>query len=82
MIAPHPPRARSVKDWLKTALRPGILRRSPLTARVVGAVLALINHGDRLLAGGFDRAAPTKVLLSHAVPFAVSGLSAVQALRR
>ncbi|MFM7274805.1 MAG: nitrate/nitrite transporter NrtS [Gammaproteobacteria bacterium] len=71
-----------MKDWLKTAVRPDILRRSLLTALVVGTLLALINHGDRLLAGGVDRAALTKILLSYAVPFAVSSCSAVQALRR
>lgn len=82
MIAPYPPRARSVKDWLKTALRPDILRRSLLTALVVGTLLALINHGDRLLAGDLDRGAVTKILLSYAVPLAVASWSAVQALRR
>lgn len=69
-------------DWLRLALRPDILRRSLLTALVVGTLLALINHGDRLLAGELDRGALTKILLSYGVPFAVSSWSAVQALRR
>lgn len=71
-----------MKDWLTTALRPDILRRSLLTALVVGTLLALINHGDRLLTGELDRGAVAKMLLSYAVPFAVASWSAVQALRR
>ena len=82
MIGAVPVEPQVVIDWLQTALRPDILRRSLRVSLIVGTLLALINHGDRLLTGELDRGAVTKILLSYAVPFAVASWSAVQALRR
>ncbi len=63
---------------LAVALRPDIVWRSLKVALVVGTLLALINHGDRLLSGGLDMAAMLKVGLTYLVPYMVATWSAVQ----
>ena len=49
-----------------------LLRRSALTALVVGSVLTAINQGSVLLAGGFPAALAWKIPLTYCVPFCVS----------
>ena len=48
-----------------------MLRRSLLTAVVVGTVLALINQGETLLSGSWDLSLYWKVPLTFSVPFLV-----------
>ena len=48
---------------------------------VVGGILILINHGDRLVAGEVDARRVLKMLLTPLVPYGVSTLSSVGALR-
>lgn len=50
-------------------------------ALIVGCVLALINHGDRLLAMDLDTASGLKICLTFCVPYCVSTYSSVQAVR-
>ncbi len=69
-------------DWIDIALRPDVLARSLRIALVVGTVLALINHGDRILSGSLDASALARIALTYLVPFVVATWSAVQALRR
>ena len=69
-------------DWIDIALRPDVLARSLRIALVVGTVLALINHGDRILSGSLDASALARIGLTYLVPFVVATWSAVQALRR
>ena len=45
---------------------------------MVGTLLALINHGDSLVAGDLGMAAAGKILLTYLVPYAVATWSAVQ----
>jgi hypothetical protein len=47
----------------------------------VGSVLIAINHGDALIAGQIDAARCWKMGLTVLVPYAVSTLSSVGALR-
>ncbi len=68
-------------SWWTTAVRPDITRRSLKVALIVGTVLALINHGDRLLALDLDREAVLKILLTYLVPYCVSTWASVQAAR-
>ena len=63
------------------ALQPRVVRRALLYAVVVGSVLIAINHGDALLAGQLDAARCWKMGLTVLVPYAVSTLSSVGALR-
>ena len=69
-------------DRIDIALRPDVLARSLRIALVVGTVLALINHGDRILSGSLDASALARIGLTYLVPFVVATWSAVQALRR
>jgi hypothetical protein len=41
-------------------------------------MLALINHGDRLVAGSVDGEAALKILLTYLVPYGVSTWASVQ----
>ena len=68
-------------SWWTTAVRPDITRRSLKVALIVGTVLALINHGDRLLALDLDREAVLKILLTYLVPYCVSTWASVQTAR-
>jgi hypothetical protein len=63
------------------ALRPEVVRRALAYAVVVGAVLILINHGDALLRGDLDAVRWLKMGVTLLVPYAVSTLSSVGALR-
>ena len=63
------------------AIRRDIVLRSLRVALLVGTVLALINHGDRLFGAGLDMTAGAKILLTYFVPYAVATWSAVQTER-
>jgi len=58
-----------------------VVRRAALFAAVVGAILIGINHGDALLRGDVDAVRIFKMLLTVCVPYTVSTLSSVAALR-
>lgn len=66
---------------LQLAARPDIFRRSLKVAAVVGTLLALINHGDKLVQLTVDSEALIKILLTYLVPFAVSTWASVQTAR-
>jgi hypothetical protein len=63
------------------ALSPRVVRRALLYAVVVGAVLIAINHGDALLRGEVSPERWWKMGLTVLVPYTVSTLSSVGALR-
>lgn len=50
-------------------------------AIIVGAILITINHGDAILRGEIDTTRTLKMLLTVIVPYVVSTLSSVGALR-
>ena len=54
-----------------------MLARSLKIALVVGTILALISHGDRLVIGEWRGGALVKILLTYFVPFAVATCSAL-----
>jgi hypothetical protein len=73
-----------------SATRPGwwaIARSRPVVLRalgylvVVGGILIAINHGDALLRGELDGTRWIKMLLTPLVPYVVSTLSSVGAIR-
>ena len=70
-----------MNDFLRLAMRGDVFRRALGYAVVVGGILILINHGDHLLAGEVDARRVAKLLLTPLVPFCVSTLSSVGALR-
>jgi hypothetical protein len=63
------------------AASPSIVRRSLILCVIVGSVLTIINHGDLLIAGQMTGRQWFKVGLTYCVPYIVSTLSSVGALR-
>ena len=66
---------------LELAFRPDVVRRALLFAVVVGLILIAINHGDSIVAGTLSRGQLLKMGLTVLVPYTVSTLSSVSALR-
>jgi len=59
-----------------------MLRRSALTALVVGTALVAINQGAVLLAGQFPPSLTWQIPLTYAVPFCVASWGALSNSRR
>jgi hypothetical protein len=70
-----------MNEWLAIARRPDIVYRSLRVALVVGTVLVLINHGDRIATGVASGADWLKIGLTYLVPYAVSTWAAVSTIR-
>jgi hypothetical protein len=70
-----------VSEWLALALSGPVVRRASKFAVVVGAVLIAINHGDAMVRGDVDGGRLLKMGLTVLVPYAVSTLSSVGAMR-
>jgi hypothetical protein len=56
----------------------GVVMRSAKVSLLVGTLLALINHGDKLLGPGLAMVDAEKIALTYLVPYAVATWSAVQ----
>jgi len=59
-----------------------VLRRSLITALIVGTILTTINQGDRILDGDVSTGVFVKIALTYCVPFCVSTSGALGASRR
>ncbi|MCP3986748.1 MAG: phosphoenolpyruvate protein kinase [bacterium] len=68
-------------DWVRLASSRRVVRRALMYAVIVGTILISINHGDALLRGELDSTRLWKMGLTVLVPYAVSTLSSVSALR-
>jgi hypothetical protein len=68
-------------DWLDIATRPTVVRRALKYALIVGTLLIVINHGDAILRGDISVSRLIEMGLTTMVPYAVSTLSSVEALR-
>ena len=66
---------------LRMAFAWPVMRRALGFAAVVGSILIGINHGDALLAGELSPGRLLRMGLTVVVPYAVSTLSSVMALR-
>jgi len=69
------------QGWFQAATSAQVVRRALKYAVVVGAILIAINHGDALLAGQLDGGRLFRMALTVLVPYAVSTLSSVEAMR-
>ena len=67
--------------WLTLAGSGPVVRRAVIFAVVVGFVLVVINHGDALLRGEISGGRWLRIGLTVLVPYGVSTLSSVLALR-
>ena len=70
-----------MKEWLRLARRPSVVRRALRTMAVVAPILIAINQGDALVRGELDGVRALKIALTLFVPYAVSTSSSVAALR-
>jgi len=70
------------RSWLRLARTPSVIRRGLAYAVIVGAVLIVINHGDAILRGEVSAGRAWRMGLTVLVPYAVSTLSSVGAMRR
>ncbi|MBJ20307.1 MAG: phosphoenolpyruvate protein kinase [bacterium] len=59
-----------------------VVRRALVYLVVVGTILVAINHGDALLQGDIDGTRLLKIFLTPLVPYLVSTLSSVSAIRQ
>jgi hypothetical protein len=66
--------------WLHIAVRRDVVHRSVKVASIVGTILALINHADRLLPYSLDFAAWVKIAMTFCVPYCVSTYASVSAI--
>ena len=69
-------------EWIQLASSRGVVRRALGYAVAVGAILITINHGDALIRGDVDTVRLLKMGLTVLVPYTVSTLSSVQAMRQ
>ncbi len=67
---------------LDIATSSAVIRRGLMYALVVGSLLIAINHGDALLRGQVDAVRLLKMALTVVVPYLVSTLSSISALRQ
>jgi hypothetical protein len=70
-----------LKEWLALAFSGPVRRRALRIMAVVGALLITINHGDAILRGDVDGPRLARILLTLAVPYIVSTVSSVAAMR-
>jgi hypothetical protein len=73
--------ARGRASFLELATDPRVVGRALLYALGVGSLLIAINHGDAILSGSISSGRLLKMGLTVLVPYAVSTLSSVCAMR-
>ena len=69
-------------SFFNIALRKSVVKRAIKIALVVGCILALINHGDRIIFQDMQPVDWFKILLTFCVPYCVSTVSSVLAIKR
>jgi len=70
-----------MKESLRLFFQPSVVKRAVGYAIVVGIVLISINHGDAIVKGDVTLGRLLKMALTVMVPYVVSTLSSVGALR-
>jgi class 3 adenylate cyclase len=71
-----------ITEWLRIAADRSVLQRCILTALVVGTVLTLITQADVLFSPRWDAAVGMQVGLLYVVPYLVSSVASVSAIRQ
>jgi hypothetical protein len=71
-----------MSEWWRIATSAGVVRRALAYAVVVGSILIAINHGDALLRGDLETGRLLQMALTVLVPYSVSTLSSVSAIRQ
>jgi len=68
-------------DFWQIARSKLVVKRATRIALIVGTILAVINHGHRLINLDVDLSMLLRISLTFCVPYAVSTYSSVLALR-
>ncbi|MDX8380627.1 MAG: nitrate/nitrite transporter NrtS [Ghiorsea sp.] len=68
-----------LKKRAQIAKQPEVIRTAMKFAFIVGPVLIIINHGDKILVGEMQQLDWLKCLVTLIVPYTVSTLSSVSA---
>jgi len=68
-------------EWLRLAVRPNVVKRALKFACVVGIILITINHGYAIVHGQVTHGRILQMCLTVLVPYTVSTLSSVGAMR-
>ena len=82
IFAVKPPSGETGKCFLCSLRHWPMFRVSLLTALVIGTVLTLLNQGDIILSGSWEKALYWKVPLTYGVPFLVATWGALSNGRR
>lgn len=69
------------RSFIALAFSSEIMQSAVKVALLVGTMLALINHGDKIMAISLTNQDFLKILLSYMVPYGVSTWSAIRAIR-
>ena len=70
-----------MREWIRVARRPSVVRRALKYAIVVGAILITINHGQAIRRGDVTLSRLLQMGLTVMVPYMVSTSSSVSAMR-
>ena len=70
-----------MKETLRLARQPSVVKRALKFAVVVGIILITINHGDAIVKGEVTHRRLFQMALTVMVPYIVSTLSSVQTMR-
>ena len=70
-----------MRHWLYVASERSVLRRALVSCVLVGVLLTAVNHGPQLARGEMDAGLAAQVGLTLLVPFVVSVVSSVAAIR-
>ncbi len=72
----------SVIDWFALAVSGAVVRRAIVYSLIVGVALVAINHGTCILTpGSYTATCLWQSILSVMVPYVVTTVSSVQAIR-
>ena len=77
----HPNDTLAKQNFWAIALSKQVFPRAVRVALIVGTILALINHGDKIIPVSMTSLDLVKVVLTYFVPYSVSTWSAVEAIR-
>ena len=69
------------QSFLSVAMSQKVVSRAIRVALIVGAILAIINHGDKMIPFSMTNMDLVKVILTYLVPYSVSTWSAVGAIK-
>jgi len=66
-----------VFELWRSACRPPVFRRCVVVALVVGTLLSLLNQGDVIIVGRFNRVIALRIIGNYLIPFVVANLGAM-----